>query len=49
MEKIKDLSAYVAVNVRGVPFEQKPVPFVDPRAAQIEQAIRDILARGLVR
>ena len=49
MEKIKDLSAYIAVNVRGVPFEQKPVPFVDPRAHQIEEAIKEILARGLVR
>lgn len=45
MEKIKDLSAYIAVNVRGVRME----PAVDPRAAQVEQAIRDILARGLVR
>ena len=42
MEKIRDLDMYVTVEVNGLTVK----PAVDPRAQQIEDAIRAILKRS---
>jgi hypothetical protein len=45
MEKIQDLDTYVLTEVNGL----RIAPAVDPRSKQIEDSIREILARRILR